>query len=282
MVYNKISGFSDEISPETDVQFSVLKKLGIAYFEPRGVDGENISVLSDEQITALRAKMEKAGIQASSIGSPVGKIKVSEDFTPHFEMFKKIVKTAKMLDCRFIRIFSFYHDGEVWTEEERAEVFRRLKAMIAYAAEEDVVLLHENEKDIYGDTSEHCLELMEELSSAHFGCVFDPANFVQCGENTKEAFEKLSPYIRYMHIKDARSTDRKVVPPGEGDGNIPHLLKRLFEGGYDGFISLEPHLGNFQGLAELETDDLMSDLPEGGEGTFSLAHRALCDILKAL
>lgn len=282
MQYNKISGFSDEISPEIDAQFAALGRLNIKYFEPRGVDGENISVLSEEQVASLRAKMDKAGIRASSIGSPVGKIKVSEDFVPHFEMFKKIVKTAKMLDCPFIRIFSFYHDGEVWTEEERAEVFRRLKSMIAYAEEEDVVLLHENEKDIYGDTSEHCLELMEELSSAHFGCVFDPANFVQCGENTKEAYEKLSPYIRYMHIKDAKSTDRKVVPPGEGDGNIPYLLARLFEGGYDGFISLEPHLGNFQGLAALETDDLMSDLPEGGEGTFALAYHALIAILNTL
>lgn len=282
MQYNKISGFSDEISPEIDVQFAALGRLNIKYFEPRGVDGENISVLSDKQVAQLRAKMDKAGIRASSIGSPVGKIKVSEDFAPHFEMFKKIVKTAKMLDCRFIRIFSFYHDGEVWTEEERAEVFRRLKAMITYAAEEDIVLLHENEKDIYGDTSEHCLELMEELSSAHFGCVFDPANFVQCGEDTKQAFENLSPYIRYMHIKDAKSTDRKVVPPGEGDGNIPYLLARLFEGGYDGFISLEPHLGNFQGLAALETDDLMSDLPEGGEGTFTLAYHALISILNSL
>lgn len=282
MQYNKISGFSDEISPEIDVQFAALGRLNIKYFEPRGVDGENISVLSDKQVAQLRAKMDKAGIRASSIGSPVGKIKVSEDFAPHFEMFKKIVKTAKMLDCRYIRIFSFYHDGEVWTEEERAEVFRRLKAMITYAEEEDIVLLHENEKDIYGDTSEHCLELMEELSSAHFGCVFDPANFVQCGEDTKEAFENLSPYIRYMHIKDAKSTDRKVVPPGEGDGNIPYLLARLFEGGYDGFISLEPHLGNFQGLAALETDDLMSDLPEGGEGTFTLAYHALISILNSL
>ena len=282
MQYNKISGFSDEISSEIDVQFSVLNKLGISYFEPRGVDGENISTLSDGAVLALREKMDKAGIRASSIGSPVGKIKVTEAFGPHFEMFKRVVRTAKMLDCRYIRMFSFYHEGETWTEEERDIVFRRLGSLISYAAAENVVLLHENEKDIYGDTIAHCLELMEHLGGAHFGCVFDPANFVQCGQDTKEAYEALKPYIRYIHIKDARGEDRKVVPAGEGDGNIPFILEQLFASGYDGFISLEPHLGNFEGLAALETDDLMSDLPDGGEGTFSLAHRALCDILNAL
>ena len=282
MQYNKISGFSDEISPEIDVQFATLKKLGIEYFEPRGVDGTNISLLTEEQVRVLREKMDKAGIKASSIGSPIGKIKVTEDFTPHFEVFKHVVKTAKMLDCRFIRVFSFYHDGGEWTEEERTEVFRRLESMIAYAATEDVVLLHENEKDIYGDTVARCLDIMEHCSGTHFGCVFDPANFVQCGQDTKEAYEALSPYIRYMHIKDARNSDRIVVPAGVGDGNLPYLLEKLFRSGYDGFLSLEPHLANFKGLSDLETDDLMSGLPEGGEGTFALAHRSLCGILETL
>lgn len=282
MQYDKISGFSDEISPEIDIQFSVLKKLGISYFEPRGVDGDNISTLSDAQVLKLREKMDIAGIKASSVGSPVGKIKVNEDFEPHFEMYKRVVRTAKMLNCRFIRMFSFYNENEIWTDEDRDEVYRRLSLLIAYAEDHDVVLLHENEKDIYGDTVEKCLALMEHFACEHFGCVFDPANFVQCGIDTKEAYAALSPYIRYVHIKDAHSEDRKVVPAGKGDGNIPYILEKLFQSGYDGFISLEPHLGNFQGLADLEMDDLMSDLPDGGEGTFSLAYQSLCTILEAL
>lgn len=280
MSYQKISGFSDEISKEIVTQFEVLKKLNIRYFEPRGIDGKNISTLNDEEVLELKAKMEQYGIKVSSIGSPIGKIKLTDSFEEHFEVFKRVVKTAKMLDTKYIRMFSFYHEGgDEWTAEERAEVIARLKKMIAYAEEQDVILLHENEKAIYGDTADRCIDLMKELYGPHFKAVFDPANFVQCGQDTKYAYENLKNYIEYMHIKDALFEDGKVVPAGCGDGNVEYVLNALMENGYDGFLSLEPHLGSFEGLANLELDDKMEGLPKGGEGTFTLAYRALCEIL---
>ena len=281
MFYTKLSAVSDEISSNIYVQFKTLNKLGIPYFEPRGIDGKNISELDDSEVMALREKMLQYNIQASSIGSPVGKIKIAEDFEPHFEMFKHVVRIAKMLHAKYIRMFSFYHDGEEWTDTERDEVFCRLRKLISYAKEQDIVLLHENEKDIYGDTIEHCLELMREFHCEHFKAVFDPANFVQCGQDTIQAFETLEPYIAYIHIKDA-CNDARVVPAGEGEGNIEYLLRELLKKGYHGFISLEPHLGSFEGLAALETDDSMTKLPEGGEGTFTLAYHALQDIMNRI
>lgn len=281
-MYEKISGFSDEISKKTDEQFSVLNKLKIKYFEPRGIDGKNISELSDDDVLCLKDKMEKYGISASSVGSPIGKIKLSDDFDSHFELFKRVVKTAKLLHTKYIRIFSFYHDGENWSADERAEVFTKLKKMIAYAKENDVVLLHENEKDVYGDTAERCYDLMKELYCDNFKAVFDPANFVQCGQDTKKAYKMLSPYIEYMHIKDARIDDGSVVPAGMGDGNVEFVINELFNGGYKGFLSLEPHLGSFEGLAALENGDLMKNLPKGGEGTFTIAYNALIKILERI
>lgn len=294
MKYDKISGFADEIAEEVDTQFQVLQKLDIHYFEPRGIDGKNIADLSDEEVAALKEKMERAGIRVSSIGSPIGKIRLDEDFEAHFKRFQRVVEIAKKLDARYIRMFSFYRparpdsaaggsgDGEApqeWSAEERAEVIGRLRRMTAYAKEQDVVLLHENEKDIYGDTAERCEDLMKELFCEHFQAVFDPANFVQCGQDTKEAYEKLKEYIGYVHIKDALLEDGKVVPAGTGDGNVEYILKRLLDSGYDGFFSLEPHLGSFAGLAALELDDKMLNLPQGGEGTFTLAYRALEEIV---
>lgn len=294
MKYDRISGFADEIAEDVDTQFRVLKKLGIGYFEPRGIDGKNIANLSDEEVAALKEKMEREGIRVSSIGSPIGKVRLDEDFEAHFERFRRVVEIAKKLDTRYIRMFSFYRpadsaesaargaDGEAvqeWTAQERAEVISRLRRMIAYAEEQDVVLLHENEKDIYGDTAKRCEDLMKELSCGHFRAVFDPANFVQCGQDTKEAYEMLRGFVSYVHIKDAFRKDGSVVPAGAGDGNVEYILKSLFEAGYDGFLSLEPHLGSFSGLAALELDDKMLDLPEGGEGTFTLAYRALEEII---
>ncbi len=292
MKYDRISGFADEIAEDVDTQFRVLNKLDIRYFEPRGIDGKNIAELSDGEVAALKEKMERCGIKASSIGSPIGKIRLDEDFQAHFEKFQRVVDIAERLDAGYIRMFSFYPperpdsaagegDGAAheWTAGEREEVICRLRRMTAYAGERDVVLLHENEKGIYGDTAERCADLMRELGCRHFQAVFDPANFVQCGQDTKEAYEALRNFIAYVHVKDAREEDGNVVPAGAGDGNVGHILKGLLDSGYEGYLSLEPHLGSFSGLAGLELDDKMQNLPQGGEGTFTLAYRALEAIL---
>ena len=239
-----ISGFSDEIDANIDIQFKNLKELGITHFEPRGINEKNISTLVNDEVDMLKLKMSEYGIKASQIGSPIGKIKLTDDFEAHFESFKNVVAIAKKLDCKYIRVFSFYHDGDKWQETERAEVFEKLKKMIAYAKENDVVLMHENEKDIYGDTAERCLDLMKNLYCDNFKFVFDPANFVQCGVCTKEAYKMLNEYIEYMHIKDA-DENGKVVPAGYGIGNVEYILNSLKEKGYSGFLSLEPHLGDF-------------------------------------
>ncbi len=277
---SSFSGFADEISSDTTVQFEVLNKLGIKYFEPRGIDGKNISELSLDEARELKKKMDKFGIKASSIGSPIGKVYLSDDFEAHFKLFCHVVEIAKILESKYIRIFSFYNSDE-WNEESRTEVILRLGRMIDYAKRENVILLHENEKDIYGDTVLRCLDLMKELYCDNFKAVFDPANFVQCGEDTFEAFEKLHNYIGYIHIKDSKS-DGTIVPAGMGEGNIEKILTSLAENGYNGFISLEPHLGSFEGLQKLELDDTMLKLPKAGEDTFTLAFNALCDIISRI
>ena len=281
MQYTKISGFSDEIASDILTQFKVLNRLGISFFEPRGINGKNISSLNDDDVNELKEEMDKHEIKASSIGSPIGKIKLTDDFDEHFELFKRTVKIAKMLETKYIRIFSFYHNGGEWSIDERAEVLRRLRTMISYAKENNIVLLHENEKDVYGDIVERCEDLMKELYCENFKAVFDPANFVQCGTDTRLAYEKLKQYVEYMHIKDALSESGRVVPAGIGDGNLEFIVTD-FPKNCGGFLSLEPHLGAFEGLADLELDDSMLSLPQGGEGTFTVAFNALKKIIEKI
>ncbi len=282
MQYFKISGFSDEIASDIVTQFEVLNRLGIRYFEPRGINGKNISSLSTDEVNELKAVMREYGIEASSIGSPVGKVKLSDGFDEHFGLFRRTVNTAKILGTRYIRIFSFYHDNTEWSEEERTEVLKRLARMIEYAVDNDVILLHENEKDIYGDTGERCMELMSELYCDNFKAVFDPANFVQCGTDTKKAYDMLRPYVEYMHIKDAVMGSGRVVPAGFGGGNLSYIVTDFIKNGSGGFLSLEPHLGSFEGLADLELDADMLSLPKSGEGTFTIAFNALKKIIEGI
>lgn len=276
----KISGFSDEINSEIDVQFSVLNKLGIRYFEPRGVNGKNISDLTKEEVRDLKEKMQQYGIAASSIGSPIGKIKITDDFEEHKQKLINTIETAKALGTKYIRVFSFFIENNEH-ERYRDEVLYRMREMARIAEENNVILLHENEKDIYGDIASRCKDIFDYVKSPALKGVFDPANFVQCGEETyPNAFNLLKDNIVYMHIKDALYKDKSVTPAGYGDGKVPEIIAELKKNGYDGFYSLEPHLGSFEGLAALEISDEMLNLPKSGEGTFTLAYNSLMKILE--
>ena len=277
-----ISGFSDEIDNSVLVQFEQLKRMGISYFDPRGVDGVNISELSSEQTEELAEKMQTFGIKAACIGSPIGKIKITDEFEPHMELLKRTIHIAKRLGTRYIRVFSFFIPKGENPAGYRAEVMSRMKRMAELAESEGVILLHENEKEIYGDNAARCEDILKTVASPALGCVFDPANFVQCGQRVfPDAYELLAPYITYVHIKDA-TADGSVVPAGCGIGEVYKVLEELYKKGYEGFLCLEPHLGSFTGLAELEQGGAMLGLEKSSAEKYVLAYEALNNLLERI
>lgn len=273
-----LTGFADEIDPMMQKQYALLHKLGIEYIELRGVNGKNISELTEDEIKSLKLQLDRENIKISAIGSPAGKIKITNDFKEHFEMFEKLLSFAAILDTRYIRVFSFYMDGDYETLKD--EVFNRMSRFVDAAEKADVVLLHENEKGIYGDNLERCLQLMERFYGDNFKCTFDFANFVQCGVDTLEAYKALKPYIEYIHIKDALYDGGHVVPPGMGDGRLKDILDNAFSDGYHGFLSLEPHLSHFHGLDKLENGEIDKKDKIPGEVAFTTAYNALSKLLK--
>lgn len=280
MLKYHISGFSDEIDSDIKVQFEHLNKLGIKYFEPRGINGTNISALTLDEAKQLKETMDKYGIKASSIGSPIGKIGIKDEFEPHLEKLAHTIEIAKILGTKYIRIFSFFIPKEDDPAIYRDEVMARMKAMTALAGKEGVILLHENEKDIYGDIAVRCKDILDTVDSQNLRAVFDPANFVQCGQVTyPDAYEMLKDHVVYMHIKDALFADNSVVPAGHGDGRVRDILQALSDRDYDGFLSLEPHLGSFDGLGDLEVGDEMLSLTKSDAGKFTLAYNSLKKIL---
>lgn len=275
-----ISGFSDEIDEKITAQFEHLNKLGISYFEPRGINGVNIADIDDFQLEELKNDMKKYGIKVSSIGSPIGKIGINDEFEPHLEKLKRVIHIAKELGTKYIRIFSFFIPEGDKPEKYRDEVMKRMKAMCDVAEKEGVILLHENEKQIYGDVATRCLDIFETVNSPVLKGVFDPANFVQVGEETyPKAFNMLKEHIVYMHIKDALENG-DVVPAGYGIGEVESIIEALYESGYEGFLSLEPHLGSFNGLEGLEIEDDMLKLAKSTPKKFTLAYESLNKILE--
>lgn len=274
----KLSGFADEIDENLETQIKVLKKLGINYIEMRGVNGKNLIDYSVNEVKEIKKKLDEEGISLSSVGSPIGKIRITQDFAPHMESYKHTVEIAHVMQVPFIRMFSFFMpEGESY-EQYRQKVMDQLGQFVDYAKSNGVILLHENEKDIYGDTTLRCEELMKTFYGEHFKGVFDFANFVQCKQDTIKAYETLKPYIAYVHIKDAIWESADVVPAGMGDGHIKEILQRLKADGYEGFLSLEPHLSSFKGFSELE-QGAKQKKELNGEEAFTLAYDSLMKII---
>ncbi|MDQ2903245.1 MAG: sugar phosphate isomerase/epimerase [Chloroflexota bacterium] len=269
----RLSAFADEISADLDEQIAVLQSEQIHFLDLRSVWGTNVLDLSDQQVEKIKQTLNRQGIGVAAIGSPLGKVPVDSPFEAHLARLERAITLAHIFEAPFIRIFSFYPpttsqaDPDAW----RDEVHRRLGEMITRAQAANVILIHENEKDIYGDTIARCVDLFQQHASASFQAVFDPANFIQCGQVPyPDAYEALRPWIHYVHVKDARP-DGSVVAAGEGAARWPDLLQSLRQDGYTGFLALEPHLasaGQYQGFS--------------GPDLFQRASQALQQMLRTL
>ena len=277
-----IYAFADEASPRIDEQIKAMVRHGLQGLEIRNVDGENVSAISLDKAREVRKKLDDAGLITWSIGSPLGKIDIEKgSFEEHLDSLRHTLEVASVLGAKNIRMFSFFIPAGKDPAIFRNQVMDRLHRMVEVSAGSGIALCHENEKGIYGDVATRCLDVLTEVPELHG--VFDPANFVQCGQDTLEAWEMLKDRINYMHIKDALFSDSSVVPAGKGDGHVGEVLHAfLAKGGCD--MTVEPHLAVFDGLKGLERKGDRS-IVGGGNYVFSSndeAFDAACSALKAL
>ena len=245
-----LSAFSDEYVDSLVEQCKALNSFGITYMEMRGVNGKNVSTLTKEEVLEAKRTLADCGIQVSSIGSPLGKIKLDGNVEEHLETAKRVFDTANELGTNYIRMFSFYLPEGKTREECKGQVCDELEKLIVLSQKFGVTLCHENEALIYGESPEKCLELLEYFDGK-LKCVFDMGNFVLDGYNPMDAYKLLEKYVEYFHIKDALYAGA-IVPAGKGEAQIKEILD-LYKatGKKDTFITLEPHLQTFSGLNAL-------------------------------
>ncbi len=275
-----LSAFADEYKPALDGQIAGLSEFGIKNIEIRFIDGVNIANLSKEQVEEVRAKLYRAGLGVSAIGSPLGKINTGDDIDAEIARAERVFEYAEMLGAKNIRMFSFYLSEDKTEEENKTIVYTALERMLASARKHGVTLCHENEAKIYGESPKACRELLD-----HFGgelkCVFDMGNFVLDGYDPMEAYELLRDYIEYFHIKDSLSAGA-IVPPGCGEARIAEIISRHAEHSRkDFFVTLEPHLETFSGLNALVGKTFENPYKyETGEAAFTDAVSKIKAILK--
>ena len=242
-----LSAFADEYADDLKEQCEALNKFGIEYIELRGVNGKNVSVLTENEVKEAKKTLDDYGIKVSSIGSPLGKIDINGDLNGHLETAKRVYETANTLGAENVRIFSFYSKE---TPFEKTKIYDGLEKLVGLSDGTGLTLCHENEALIYGESPEKCLEIAEYFHGK-IKCVFDMGNFVLDGYEPMAAYKLLFEHIEYFHIKDALYLGA-IVPAGKGEAKIKEILDDYRENGRkDAFITLEPHLQTFSGLNAL-------------------------------
>lgn len=274
----KIFAFADEASKIIDEQILAIKRNGLNGLEIRGVDGENISDITIKKAKEVRAKLDANGLSVWSMGSPIGKIDIDGDFEAHKQKFMHTLELANVLGAKNLRMFSFFMPKDQNPEQYFNQVVDKLGVLLDIASGTEIELCHENEKGIYGDTADRCKKLLTALPKLK--AVFDPANFVQCGEDTLNAWDLLKDNVHYMHIKDALA-DGKIVPADAGEGNVKQIANEFISLHKNPVFTIEPHLTAFVGLKNLEREG------EESESAFSFADTdaafdAACDAFKKL
>jgi L-ribulose-5-phosphate 3-epimerase len=243
-----LSTFADEINPDLEEQLKVLRELNIGFLELRSAWGKNVLTFNDVETANVSRICRNNGVQVSCIGSPIGKTPITAPIDEELTNLTHIFKIAEKVGTRRVRIFSFYPPdikSNLHYDLYVKEATERIARMVDLAKQEGFYLLLENEKEIVGDIPERCYFILHDINSPHLRFTWDPANFVQVGVGrvTERAWPLLGQYTAYIHIKDALLADGTVKAAGEGDGQVKEFLTKIRNQGYQGFLSLEPHLG---------------------------------------
>jgi sugar phosphate isomerase/epimerase len=236
-----------EISPSLDRQLEILGALEINHIEIRSLKNTPLSSIRSSHVKSARKTIDKAGFKVSTVASCIGKVGLDAPLDRHLDELKRIQDAADILGARMIRVFSFYPDACGNLLNRRDQVIDRMNALTDQAASRNHVLLLENAPRVYGETPDRCLDLLESISSPHLRMSFDIGNFVRVNAPPhSRAFPMLESYIEYVQVKDARRDPPgscRIVLAGEGEGQVPEILKALCRRQQPVYLAIEPRGG---------------------------------------
>ena len=220
---SKLSAFADEVTDDFPGQVKYLAGERVDYIEIRFVNQKNVMDLNQDELNEAKKMLVDNGISVCAIGSPIGKVKIDAHFGPHLDKFKHAVDLALFFEAPYIRMFSYYPPEGKDISDYRGEVMERMSAKVEIIKDVDVIMVHENETDIYGHSAENCVDIAKTVDSPKLRLVYDPGNFVwgqKTKDNVKICWPLMKPYVAHIHIKDWKVGEDVGSIPGEGDGQI--------------------------------------------------------------
>ncbi len=243
-----LSAFADEAAEDIDGQIQATLEGGLKMIDLRNVNGHNISALPLDLAGEVKAKLDAAGITVGMLGSPLGKIDITEDFQIDVNKLDHLAKLADVFSCRRIRVFSYFNKNDKPMYEWAATTLTRLGALKEQAVRLGLQLFHENERHIFGDKLWQVETIARTLRDdcpagqpKAFGMLFDFDNFNQTQEDVWDAWQRLHPFIDAFHLKDSHA-DCQHTPIGTGNGRAKDILTDAINRGWSGHLANEPHL----------------------------------------
>ena len=252
-----LTGFADEAAVDIDGQIRVTKQLGWENIESRNIDGVNIHDLPEDQFDKVADKLQNAGVKINCFGSTIANWgeNITDPFDITLEKTKRAVPRMQRLGTSLVRIMSYAvlkdREPDDQMEEER---FRRLRELHKIFTDAGITPVHENCMNYGGMGWTYTLKLIENVPGLKL--VFDTGNPIFSDDRIKpkpypkqsawEFYEHVKDHIAYIHIKDGywdTQNDKAVFTyPDEGTADVPRIIKDLIASGYDGGISVEPHI----------------------------------------
>lgn len=246
----RCSGISDEAGDSVEVQIKAHQEIGWEYMELRLVDGENVALVPEAKFEEVYAAVTEAGMKVSCFAGTIGNWskKISGDFRPDVDELKQAIPRMQRCGTRYMRIMTWPNDPDApWPEDEwKRESLRRVKELAKMAEDGDIVLAIENCRGWAGLTPENALQFIDEVGSPALKWLYDTGNVVGHGQDPWDFYSKIKPQIAYVHIKDSGREGpdgpMRTVYCGEGEAMVREVIEDLLVTGYEGFVSIEPHL----------------------------------------
>lgn len=241
----RVSGLSDEVTRDWQLEagLDVLMWLGLKWVELRAADGQWLHDMDDATFNDVIRRVDRRGLQVSGLASKLGRAPLDEGaFEVEEADARRVLARVRDAGIPFVRVMGYGRgqcDERVWHQK----TISCLSRMAESADQFSVNLILENAPMASQWTSspDGCSAVMKAVNSPRLQMLFDPANFVSAGHDPVEAFKVLKPHIAYFHVKDLRRVGEFCLP-GDGICGIPEALATLHKDGFDGFVSLEPHL----------------------------------------
>jgi len=278
---------SDEVSQDMPVVARFVKNFGFDGFELRSMAGRSFKDLTKLDVAEVSALVKSEGWKIYGCASPVFKCELDDaaGTKEHIEIFKRSIETAKALDCKLIRVFTFLRQPVAPDDAAIDRIAGHLRELIDLASAAGITVGVENESSCIIGTVEEVQRLLPKLPAQGWGIIWDPCNVLFVPGSSASAtgnFAQIAPKVIHVHAKDAirhRKAGNEYgahpVPVGVGEVDWRSHLKELDQNGYRGMISLETH------WRVVQIDEKMLHLP-GGYGFSAGAEEASVACLRNL